>query len=149
MTRQMEQVARGLLAIAKRHNKGYCYTAQSSFQLLLEKFEHWNVSERTLRRRLKDLEDQGYIKIVHRNWSEENGTKRFKCNLYFFTRKLFEWFEKIERVVRKVFSFFRRPSLANYSFKPLTRDLGTIAENVEILWKTDKKGVAPPIRGVL
>jgi len=149
MTGQMEQVARGLMGIAKCHNKFYVYTAQESFQILLERFEHWNMSERTLRRRLKDLADQGYIKIVHRNWSEVNGSKKFKCNLYFFTRKLFEWFEKLERVVRKVFSFFRRPSLANYSFKPLTRDLRIVPPTVEILWKTEEKGRASPIGGVL
>ena len=149
MTRQMEQVARGLLGIAKRHNKIYCYVAQNSFQTLLEKYEHWNVSERTLRRRIKDLVDQGYIRVVHRNWSEENGSKKFKCNLYFFTRKLFEWFEKLERVVRKVFSFFRRPSLADYSLKPLRRDLRISPPTVEILWKTEEKGRASPIGGVL
>ena len=145
MTKDMEKVARGLLGIAKRHNKTYCWTAQASFQILLEKYEHWNVSERTLRRRLKDLADQGYIKIVHRNWSEENGSKKFRCNLYFFTRKLFEWFEKLERVVRKVFSFFRRPSLANYSSKPIRRDLERACGNVEILWKSAIEGRASPI----
>ncbi len=145
MTKDMERVARGLLGIAKCHNKTYCWTAQSSFQILLERYEHWNMSERTLRRRLKNLEDQGYIKIVHRNWSEENGSKKFKCNLYFFTRKLFEWFEKLERVVRKVFSFFRRPSLADYSLKPYKRDLEVASGIVEILWKSPIKGKPSPL----
>jgi len=148
MTKEMEQVARGLLGIAKRHNKTYCWTAQSSFQILLEKYEHWNLSERTLRRRLKDLADQGYIKVVHRRWSEVNGSKKFKCNLYFFTRKLFEWFEKVERVVRKVFSFFRRPSLANYSLKTPRRDFKAVVPIVEILWKSDIKGRASPSEAV-
>ena len=143
----MEKVAKGLLGIAKKHNKTYCWTAQSSFQILLEKYEHWNMSERTLRRRLKDLEDEGYIRIVHRNWSEENGSKKFKCNLYFFTRKLFEWFEKLERIVRKVFSFFRRPSLANYSLKPYKRDLEVVPRNVEIWWKSPIEGRASPLLG--
>ena len=144
MTKDMEKVARGLVGIAKCHNKTYCWVAQSSFQILLEKYEHWNMSERTLRRRLKDLVDQGYIKVVHRNWSEVNGSKKFRCNLYFFTRKLFEWFEKIERVVRKVFSFFRRPSLANYSLKTPKRDLKVACGNVDILWKTSQKVRASP-----
>lgn len=144
MTKDMEKVARGLLGIAKCHNKTYCWVAQSSFQILLEKFEHWDMSERTLRRRLKDLEDQGYIKIVHRNWSEVNGVKKFRCNLYFFTRKVFEWFEKLERVVRKVFSFFHRPKMADYSIKPPRRDLEGVYGNVEILWKSPYKGRASP-----
>ena len=145
MTRQMEQVARGLMGIAKCHNKIYCYVSQVSFQILLEKYEHWNMSERTLRRRIKDLADQGYIRVVHRNWSEENGTKKFKTNLYFFTRKLFEWFEKLERVVRKVFSFFRRPKLADYSSKPIRRDLRKVPPVVEFLWKSTQKCMPPPV----
>jgi DNA-binding Lrp family transcriptional regulator len=149
MTRDMEKVARGLLGIAKCHNKIYCYVGQENFQVLLGKYEDWNRSERTLRRRIKDLVDQGYIRVVHRNWSEENGSKKFKCNLYFFTKKLFKWFEKVERVVRKVFSFFRRPKMANYSSKPIGRDLRKTPPVVEILWKTQEKGRASPVESII
>ena len=145
MTSQMEMVARGLIGIAKKHNKHYCYVSQKTLQLLLKKFSHWNMSERTLRRRLKDLGDEKYIEIVHRNWDEVDGSKRFNCNLYKFKRKLFEWFEKLERVARKVFSFFRRPKLADYSSLTEKRDLKNVPPIVEILWKTDEKGRASPI----
>ena len=136
MTEQEEKVARTLLAIAKRHNKGYVFVSQRTLEVLLTQFQDWNRSERTVRRRLKDIEAKGFIKIIHRNWSEVNGSKKYRCNLYKFTKKLFEWFQKLGEYVRKLFLHFRRPSLANYSSKPLRRDLGKAYGNVEILWKS-------------
>jgi len=144
MTEQEEKVARTLLAIAKRHNKGYCFASQPTLQYLLILYQHWNMSERTLRRRLKGLEEKGFIKITHRNWSEVNGSKRFRCNMYTFTKKLFLWFAKMGEYVRKLFSFFRRPILANNSFLKPTRDLEKTSVDVEILWKSDIKSRASP-----
>jgi hypothetical protein len=95
------------------------------------------------------MEADGWVVVVHRNWSEVNGSKKYRCNLYKFTKKLFLWLKKLGEYARKVFSHFRVPSLAHYSFKPLTRDLRIVAENVEIWWNTDEKGVAPPIKSIL
>jgi len=148
MTEQEEKVARTLLAIAKKHNKGYCFASQPTLQVLLTLYQGWNMSQRTLRRRIKSLEEKGFIKIIHRNWSEVNGVKKFKCNLYFFTKKLFLWFAKVGEYVRKVFSFFRRPSLASYSSKTPRRDLEKAYGIVEILWKSLEKGRASPIKGI-
>ena len=147
MTEDMQKVANGLVCICKKHGKPYCYVAQKNLQLLLKKYEDWNRSERTVRRRLKDLEEQGLIRVVHRNWSEVDGVKKFKSNLYFLKGKLFQWYEKIERTARKVFSFFRRPSLANYSSQNPRRDFKEGCETVEILWKTAIKGGASPLLG--
>ncbi len=144
MTEQMEMVVRGLIGIAKTHGKTYCWVAQINLQTLLERFEHWNMSERSLRRRLKDLEDEGYIKITHRNWTEENGSKKFRCNMYEFTKKFFLWLQKLADYARKVFSHFRRPKLADYSSKTIRRDLERTPTNVEILWKSPIKGRASP-----
>ena len=149
MTEGMDQVGEALFAIAKCHNKGYCYVSQRSLQVLLEKYQDWNRSERTVRRRLKDLGDQGYLKIVHRNWSEVNGVKKFRTNLYIFTKKWFECVAKAARFARKVFSFFRRPKLANYSSPTERRDIKAAFGNVEILWKSPIKGRASPVGGVL
>jgi hypothetical protein len=99
-------------------------------------------------RRIKELHDQGYITRVRRNWDEVNGSKKYRCNLYKLERKLFEWLKRLGEYVRKVFSHFHMPSLAHNSFKPLTRDLGVVAENVEILWKTQEKGRASPNLGL-
>jgi hypothetical protein len=149
MNEEEEKVAKTLLAIGKKHNKGYVFVSQATLQVLLKKYQDWNRSERTLRRRIKDLEAKGFIKVIHRNWSEVNGSRKYRCNLYKFTRKLFEWFQGLGEYVRKLFSHFHRPNLANYSFKPPSRDLGKAYGNVEILWKSPEKGRASPSQGIL
>ena len=145
MTEQMEKVVKTIFAIAKRHNKGYCFASQGTIQVLLTKYQDWNRSERTVRRRLKDLVDQGYLKVVHRNWFEVNGVKKFRTNLYIFTKKWFEWVGRAARFARKVFSFFRRPKLAINSSPTVKRDLKEAFGNVEILWKSPIKGKPSPL----
>jgi len=146
MTDQEEKVVRTLLAISKRHNKGYCFVSQLTLQRLLSLYQHWNTSERTLRRRLKSLEEKGLIKITHRNWFEVNGSKRFRCNMYTFTKKLFLWFAKMGEYARKLFSFFRRPNLADYSYKNPKRDLEKLPTPVEILWKSQERERLKPLK---
>ena len=144
MTEDMATVGETLFCIAKSHNKGYCYASQKTIQRLMTEYRDWNRSERTVRRRLKDLSDQGYIKITHRNWFEVSGTKKFRTNLYIFTKKWFEWVGRVARFARKVFSFFRRPKLAINSSPSVRRDLQAVFGNVEILWKSPQMVRASP-----
>jgi hypothetical protein len=145
MTEQQEALAKTFVGIAKTHNKFYCYASRETLCLLLRKYHGINVSQRTMSRRIKELHDQGYIVRVQRNWSEEGGTKRFKCNLYFLKKKLLLWVKMLGEYARKVFSHFRVPILAHYSSKPIRRDLEKAYGNVEILWKSPLKGRASPV----
>ncbi len=145
MTEGMVKVGETLFCIAKRHNKGYCYASQATIQRLMKGYQDWNRSERTVRRRLKDLSDQGYLKVTHRNWSEVNGVKKFRTNLYIFTKKWFEWVGRAARFARKVFSFFRRPKLAINSSPTVKRDLKEAFGNVDILWKSPIEGKPSPL----
>lgn len=145
MTEDMGKVGETLFCIAKRHNKGYCYASQAKIQRLMKEYQDWNRSERTVRRRLKDLSAQGYLKITHRNWLEVNGVKKFRTNLYIFTKKWFEWVGRAARFARKVFSFFRRPKLANNSSPTVKRDIKAAFGNVDILWKSSIEGKSSPV----
>ena len=145
MTQQQEAIARTLVGIAKTHNKFYCWASRETLCLLLKKFHHLNVSPRTLSRRIKEMKDEGYLVVVRRNWSEVNGSKKYRCNLYKFTKKLFLWLKSLGEYVRKVFSHFHVPILAHYSYKPLRRDLESAGGNVEILWKSPIKGKPSPL----
>jgi DNA-binding Lrp family transcriptional regulator len=111
----------------------------------MEKYHNTNVSPRTLSRRIKELHDQGYIIRVQRNWSEVNGSKKFRCNLYYLTKKLLLWVKKLGDYARKVFSHFRMPSLAHYSLKTRRRDLQRNYGDVEILFKSGIEGRASPV----
>jgi hypothetical protein len=149
LTAKKEAVLRTLIGIAKTHKKFYAYATRETICGLVKRFHYLNVAPRTLSRYLSELDADGWLVVVHRNWSEVNGSKKYRCNLYKFTKKLFLWLKKLGEYARKVFSHFRVPTLAPYSFKPLTRDLKVVPGNVEILWKTEGKGRASPIEGVL
>jgi len=149
LTAKKEAVLRTLIGIAKTHNKYYAYATRETICGLVKRFHYLNVAPRTLSRYLGEMEAEGWLVVVHRNWSEVNGSKKFRCNLYKFTKKLFLWLKNLGEYARKVFSHFRAPTLAHYSFKPLTRDLRVVPGIVEILLKTEGKGRASPIEGVL
>lgn len=146
---QRDALGRTLVAIALKHNKAYVWATMETLRLLMAKYQGTNVSPRTLTRRMAEMVAMGYVFRQLRTAPDGNGGRKFNSCLTFLKRKLFEWVEKGERFARKVFSFFRRPSLANNSLKPYRRDLRNYCGNVEILWKTDEKSVSPPIRGVL
>jgi hypothetical protein len=145
MTQQQEALARTFVGIAKTHNKFYCYASRETLCLLLKKYHHLNVSPRTLSRRIKEMHDQGYIIRVQRNWSEVNGSKKFRCNLYYLQKKLLLWVKNLGEYARKVFSVFRVPILAHYSSKPKRRDLEIAHGIVDILWKSAIKGKSSPV----
>lgn len=149
MTQQQEALARTFVGIAKTHKKFYCFASRKTLCLLMAKYHNTNVSPRTMSRRIKELHDQGYIIRVQRNWSEVNGSKKFRCNLYYLTKKLLLWVKKLGDYARKVFSFFRVPSLAHYSSKPNRRDLEGGNGIVDILWKSALKGKASPSEAIL
>jgi len=149
MTQQQEALARTFVGIAKTHNKFYCYASRETLCLLMKKYQNSNVSIRTLSRRIKELHDQGYIIRVERNWSEVNGSKKFRCNLYYLQKKLLLWVKKLGDYARKVFSCFREPILAHYSSKPKRRDLEGVKGIVEILFNSGIKGKASPSEAIL
>lgn len=146
---QRDALKKTILAIALKHNKPYIYASLETIRLFMAKYHNTNVSPRTMGRRIAELREEGYVIREFRSRPDGNGGKRFNTYLTFLKRKLFEWAEKMERFARKVFSFFRRPSLAYYSSKPIRRDLESACRTVEILWKSPIKGRASPVGGVL
>lgn len=145
MTKKHEAILHTLIGISKTHNKFYCWASRETACLLIKKFHHLNVSPRTFSRRIKELEEAGYLVIVHRNPTEFGGWKRYTCNLYKFTKKLFLWLKSLGEYIRQVFSHFRMPTLAHYSLNTKRRDLKEAYGNVEILWKSPHEGRASPV----
>ena len=142
---QSDALKRTILAIALKHNKPYVWASEETMRIFMAKYHNTNVSPRTLRRRIAELKGDGYVVREFRSRPDGNGGKRFNTYLTFVKEKLFKWAENAERFARKVFSFFRRPSLASYSLKTPRRDLTEACGNVEILWESSLKGRASPV----
>ena len=142
---QKEALGKTLIGIAKTHNKFYCWATRETLCLLMSRYHNTNVSPRTLSRRISEMNKEGFIIRQMRTRPDGNGGKRFNCNLYYLTRKLLLWVKKLGEYARKVFSYFREPILAHYSYKPIRRDLENSCGNVEILWKSPYEGRASPV----
>lgn len=134
-----------LIGVAKTHNKAYCWISQNRQLELLSKYHSWNISRRTLNRRLRELEDGGYIVRIRRHIRDAQGGLRFNSTLYKFTAKLFIWLKRLGQFVRKALSFGRVPHMAQHSTLREEEISRRVAWYVDILWKDRKKGRASPI----
>lgn len=114
MTSRCEAVAISLLSVAKKHKKFYCWVSQKRIGELVEKYHSIDLSNRTLNRDLRWLEDNGYISRLRRIRVGSGGKLVFCSTLYKFKGKLFNWLYKMGNQVKRMFSFFRLPKMADY-----------------------------------
>jgi predicted transcriptional regulator len=138
-----------LIGVSKTHNKAYCWISQNRQLELLSKYHSFDISRRTLNRRLKELVQEGYIIRIRRHIKNGQGGIRFNSTLYKFKAKVFVWLRRLGGFIRKALSFARVPYLAQHSTLREEEISKGVSANVEILWKTDEKGRASPIKGIL
>ena len=76
-------------SIQKRYKKGYCYPSQEKLVALLGQFHSEFFSIRTLNRRLRRLETDGYLKRKRRLRATPDGFILFQSTIYSLTRKAY------------------------------------------------------------
>jgi len=138
-----------LVGVAKTHNKAYCWISQNRQLELLAKYHQWNISRRTLNRRLKELVEEGYIVRIRRHIKNGSGGIRFNSTLYKFTARVFVWLRRLGGFIRKALSFARVPYLSQHSTLREEEINRRAPASVEILWRTEEKGRASPSEGIL
>lgn len=107
-------VLQALLGIAKKHNRKYCWVSQEKLAELVGTFGGIWVSNRTLNRDLRFLEDEGWIERVRRLHKSPEGKLVFACTLYKFKAKVFNMLFSIGNAVKRLFSHYRLPRWAEY-----------------------------------
>lgn len=118
MESQKEAILSTLVAVGKCHNKGYCFVSQKRQLELLSKYHSWNISRRTLNRRLHELESEGYFVRIRRHLKAPDGHLILRSTLYRFCGKLFAWLYGVKRWVDRIFGVFAVPKWAqHYSFQ--------------------------------
>jgi len=117
MTSRCEAIVISLLSVAQKYQKFYCWVSQRRIEELVEKYHKMGLSNRTLNRDLRWLEGNGYISRLRRIRVGEGGKLVYCSTLYKFTGKLFNWLNSIGNRVKKFFSFFRLPKLADHSLR--------------------------------
>ena len=111
---QKEAILRTYLAIAKKYEKAYTLQAQKYTCHLLGKYHRVYISIRTLNRRLRELEDEGYLSRVRRHRAGEDGKMIFCSTLTHIRARAFNWAWGMGMKALKIFEVFRLPKLAEY-----------------------------------
>lgn len=144
MESQKEAILMTLIGVAKCHNKPYCFVSQNRQLELIKKFHSWNISRRTLNRRLKELEEEGYFVRVRRHQKAPDGHLLLRSTLYKFCGKLFNWLYGLKRWIGGIFRVFAVPKWAQYNSKEESKVSSDPLSYVNILWKSNKRGRASP-----
>jgi DNA-binding transcriptional ArsR family regulator len=129
-----------LLGVAKKYKKFYCWVSQKRIEELLMKYHSFGISNRTLNRDLRWLEDEGYITRLRRIRVNKEGKLVFCSTLYKFTGKLFNWVNSVGNRVKRLFSHFHLPKLADYQLRQKQASSYGVASSVEIVWIKEKDG---------
>ena len=113
----MEKILETYFIVAQKYQKPYCYPAQAYMLVLLAKYHKVFISLRTLNRKLRWLEDSGYIKRTRRHREGEGGKMIFNTTLTHLKARAFDWVSRGLLRAARVFSFFHLPKMALYRFK--------------------------------
>lgn len=140
MTSRCEAVVMSLLGVAKKYHKFYCWVSQKRIEELIEKYHSIDLSNRTLNRDLRWLEDNGYISRLRRIRVNKEGKLVFCSTLYKFTGKLFNWLNSMGNRVKRLFSHFRLPRLADYQLLQKQAFSPVASSSVEKLLIKNKDG---------
>jgi len=145
MESQKTAILMTLVGVSKCHNKAYCWVSQARQLELLSKYHSWNISRRTLNRRLRELEDEGYFIRVRRHQRAADGHLILRSTLYKLCGKLFNWLAGLKRWLGSVFGVFAVPRWAQYNSQRERRVSFQAPISVDILWKTSQKVRASPV----
>ena len=113
----MQAILETYFIVAQKYQKPYCFPAQKYMLVLLAKYHKIHTSLRTLNRKLRWLEDEGYIKRTRRHREGADGRMIFNTTLTHLKARAFDWVSRSLMKAARVFTFFRLPKMALYRFK--------------------------------
>ncbi len=138
---QYEAIMETLFRIARKYQKAYCYPSQGRLLSLLRKYHHINISRRTLNRRLREMEDQGYFGRTRRHRRDDSGHMLFNSSLFRLMGRAFNWLYNLGAMAKGFFSFYRVPKLALYK-SSTARDLSSGGKVADLAGQLFQKGGA-------
>jgi predicted transcriptional regulator len=141
-----EAILSCLFGVSLKYGKKYCYPSQGKIEQLLLNHHCFKISNRTLNRDLLNLVDEGYIERLRRTKRVSCGKREFTSTLYKFKAKAYIWLNSLGKWVKKVFSLFRLPRMADYKSKSGNEISKSAYGGVEMLWKSPIEGRASPTK---
>lgn len=140
MSGRCQAIVLCLLAVARKHQKKYCWVSQKRILELVERYEKMGFSIRTLNRDLRWLEDNGYISRLRRIRVGPDGKLIFCSTLYRFKGKLFNWARSLGNAFKNVFSWFHLPRWADHQLSQKQASSPVAASSVEFLLIKERNG---------
>jgi len=129
-----------LLGIAKKYNRKYCWVSQEKLVELVGTYGGIWMSNRTLNRDLRFLEDEGWIERIRRHHKGPDGKILFACTLYKFKAKVFNTLFSIGNAVKRLFTHYRLPLWAEYQLSQKRASSPVVGSSVEMLLIKEKDG---------
>jgi DNA-binding HxlR family transcriptional regulator len=129
---------------AMTHHKLYCYPGHKKLRERLHVCHGIDVSDRTLCRDIKKMEDEGLFKRQQRDPDGPNKTGKFKTCLYYLKRPIFKLAAKLKKWSSKLSYAFRTPTLAYNSSPREMEILKNVAPGVGKLLKPGLEGGPKP-----
>jgi len=108
----MERILEAYLGTAQKYEKAYHYSSQKRTLGNIRKYSGLDFSIRTLNRKLRVLEDSGYISRKQRHLRDKDGTFRPGSTLTHLKARAFDWMARRLMKAARVFSFYRMPKMA-------------------------------------
>jgi hypothetical protein len=140
----MQAILETYFIVAQKYQKPYCFPAQKYTLVLLAKYHKTKISLRTLNRKLRWLEDSGYISRTKRHKEGEDGKIIFNTTLTHLRARAFDWVSRSLMRAARVFSFFRLPKTALYRFK--TARYPSVGDNLaSLITQFFSKGAPPAV----
>lgn len=114
MESRKEAIMSCLFGVSMKYGKKYCYPSQAKLEQLLSTYHDFDISNRTLNRDLREMEDEGWFGRTRRTKKVGRGKKIFTSTLFKFKAKAYIWLNSLMKWGKKVFSSFRLPKMADY-----------------------------------
>lgn len=99
--------------VSKKHKKFYGFPTQKKLQGLVNEYHGFDVSERTIRRDVKELKDDRFLDVTRRTRKDVGEKRVFTSNLYKLKKKAFIWLDSLGKLSDDLFKHFHRPKMAN------------------------------------
>ena len=103
-----------LSALQLKFGKDYSYPSQEKLRELLARYHKIVISPRTLNRRLRFLEDNGFIYRVRRTCKGPEGRMLFRTTAYYVLHKAVTLAKVVAQVAKKIAAALHLPLMADY-----------------------------------
>lgn len=127
-------------ALQKRYSSNYCYPSQTTLRSLLKQWHGIDLSERTLNRRLAEMEQEKSLRRRRRLKVGKSGRLEFWTTLYYIVQYPIAAVKNFLRTCNRISGCFPSANIGRQSLttkRDLSKNFEDAAEKVPLEWIKD------------